>query len=162
MFNINIKNLFVFIVVSMMVISCDDDDNSVVDPPLDGLQVSGFDESIAIVEVHSHEEENDHDDEEETVASGFVLENEDEEEEYIQCAGNVSEPISVAKDATLELTVHLLDSDCEEIVHEDEDHAMEIEITGVGVGTTTFSMELWHNGHIDWSSTNLIPITVTE
>ena len=38
----------------------------------------------------------------------------------------------------------------------------EIEITGVGVGSTTFSMELWHDGHVDWSSTNLIEITVTE
>ena len=162
MFKINIKNLFVFIVVSMMAISCDDDDNPVVDPPLEGLQVSGFDESVAIVEVHSHDHEEEEEEEEHTEAEGFILENEDGDEEYRQFQGAVTGSISIAKDATLELVVHFLDSSGEEIVHEDEDHAMEIEITGVGVGTTTFSMELWHDGHVDWSSTNLIEITVTE
>ena len=161
MFKINIKNLFVFIVVSMMAISCDNDDN-VAGPDLDGLQVSGFDESIAIVEVHSHDHEEEEEEEEHTEAEGFILENEDGDEEYRQFQGAVTGSISVAKDATLELVVHFLDSSGEEIVHEDEDHAMEIEITVVGVGNTTFSMELWHDGHVDWSSTNLIVITVTE
>ena len=135
------------------------------DPPLEGLQVSGFDESVAFVEVHRHdheEEEEEEEEEEHTEAEGFILENEDGDEEYRQFQGAVTGSISVAKDATLELVVHFLDSSGEEIVHEDEDHAMEIEITGVGVGTTTFSMELWHDGHVDWSSTNLLEITVTE
>ena len=161
MFKMNIKNLFVFIAVSMMAISCDDDDNPVV-PHLDGLQVSGFDESIAIVEVHSHDHEEEEEEEEHTEAEGLILENEDGEEEYRQFQGDVTGSISVAKDATLELVVHFLDSSNEEIVHEDEDHAMEIEITGVSVGTTSFKMELWHDGHVDWESTNAIPITVTE
>ena len=161
MFKINMKNLFIFIVISMVAISCDNDDN-VAGPDLDGLQVSGFDESIAIVEVHSHEEEEGEEEEEHEDADGFILEDENEQEVYRQFQGAVTGSISVAKDVTLELTVHLLDASGEEIVHEDEDHEMEIEITGVGVGSTTFSMELWHDGHVDWSSTNLIEITVTE
>ena len=160
MFKINMKNLFIFIIISMMAISCDNDDN-VAGPDLDGLQVSGFDESIAIVEVHSHEEEGEEEEEHED-ADGFILENENDQEVYRQFQGAVTGSISVAKDVTLELTVHLLDDFGEEIVHDEEGHEMEIEITGVGVGSTTFSMKLWHDGHVDWSSTNLIEITVTE
>ena len=158
------KNLFVLIVVSMLAISCDD--NNVAGPELDGLQVSGFDETIAIVEVHSHDDGDEEGEENHENADGFILEDENGEMIYrqfqgaITCCNDSSIPISVGE--TFELTVHLLDSSGEEIVHEDEEHEMEIEITGVKAGSTTFSMELWHDGHVDWSSTNLITIIVTE
>ena len=107
MFKINTKNLFIFIVISMMAISCDNDDN-IANPDLDGLQVSGFDESIAIVEVHSHEEEEGEEEEEHEDADGFILEGENGQEAYKQCEGNATGPISVSKDTTLELLVNLL------------------------------------------------------
>ena len=94
-------------------------------------------------------------------ADGFILES-NETEMYREFQGAVVvNNLNLTTTNTLELSVHFLDSEEEEIVHEEE-HEMEIEITGVAAGTTTFSMELWHDGHIDWTSTNLIQITVTE
>tara|TARA_B100001113_G_scaffold258302_1_gene213438 strand:+ start:420 stop:908 length:489 start_codon:yes stop_codon:yes gene_type:complete len=162
MFNLFFKKLFLFIYIALMTFACHDSSNPASTSSLEGLIVSGFDESIATVEVHGHEEEDEEGEEEHEVASGFILENENEQEIYRQFQGTVTGSISVSKGETLELTIHLLDSSEQEIVHEEEEHEMEIEITGVETGTTTFSIEFWHDGHIDWSSTNLIEITVIE
>ena len=164
MFNISIKQLFLFVFISLMIVACSDDSNPTKPTTHeDGLVVSGFDSDYAIVEVHSHdhEEEEEEEEEEHADADGFFLENDGEQEIYRQFQGAVTGSINVAQGETVELFVHFLDSEEEEIPH-DEEHEMEIEITGVAAGTTTFSMELWHDGHIDWTSTNLIQITVTE
>ena len=160
MFN---KKIFIFIFIALVAITCDNNGN-VAGPDLDGLQVSGFDASIAIVEVHSHEEEESEGEHED--ADGFILEN-GSGEIYRQFQGTITTPfegnhILSEVGVTEELTVYLLNASGEEIIHEDEEHEMEIEITGVGVGSTTFSMELWHDGHVDWSSTSLIEIIVIE
>jgi len=41
--------------------------------------------------------------------------------------------------------------------HEEE---MALEITGVSAGSTNFKLELMHDGHADYTSTNSVPITV--
>jgi hypothetical protein len=46
----------------------------------------------------------------------------------------------------------------------DDDHGheeeMALEITGVSAGSTNFKLELMHDGHADYTSTNNVPITV--
>ena len=46
----------------------------------------------------------------------------------------------------------------------DDDHGheeeMALEITGVSAGSTNFKLELMHDGHADYTSTNSVPITV--
>jgi len=44
--------------------------------------------------------------------------------------------------------------------HGDEEHEMALEIKGVGAGSTNFKLELMHDGHADYTSTNNVPITV--
>lgn len=43
--------------------------------------------------------------------------------------------------------------------HEHEEE-MALEITGVSAGSTNFKLELMHDGHADYTSTNNVPITV--
>ena len=91
---------------------------------------------------------------------------------------------------TLELSVHFLDHEENEIEHEDdeenedelsisenestiaiveaEEHEgdeeghqeMAIHITGVSAGSTSFKLELMHVGHADYVSTNNVPVIV--
>ena len=46
----------------------------------------------------------------------------------------------------------------------DDDHGheeeMALEIVGVSAGSTSFKLELMHEGHADYTSTNNVPITV--
>ena len=42
----------------------------------------------------------------------------------------------------------------------DEEHEMALEIKGVKAGSTSFKLELMHDGHADYTSTNPVPITV--
>ena len=72
----------------------------------DGLEVSGNDASIAIVEVEGHEEE-------------------EEGEE-----------------------------------HEEEHHGSALHVIGVSAGSTSFTLQLMHDGHADYTSTNNVPVTV--
>ena len=44
--------------------------------------------------------------------------------------------------------------------HDDEEHEMALEIKGVSAGSTSFILELMHDGHADYTSTNNVPITV--
>ena len=79
-------------------------------------------------------EDDDHDhDEEHTDAEGFVLEDESGTEVYREFEGAMSGTITLAVGDTLELSVHFLDHDGEEIEHEEgeeEDHEDEIEVSG--------------------------------
>jgi len=43
---------------------------------------------------------------------------------------------------------------------DEEDHEMALEIKGVSAGSTGFKLELMHDGHADYTSTNNVPITV--
>ena len=135
-------------------------------------------------------EDDNHDhDEEHTDADGFVLEDESGVQIYRELEGNIEGSITITPEDTLELSVHFLDHEGNEIEHdekEDEDelsvsendsniaivaveeheegeenhHGMAIHIIGVSSGTTSFKLQLMHDGHADYTSTNNIPIVV--
>ena len=97
--------------------------------------------------------------------------------------------VTLAVGDTLELSVHFLDHDGDEIEHEEEgeeedhedeievsgfnssiavvepedheeEHGMTIHIIGVSSGSTSFQLQLMHEGHADYTSTNNVPVTV--
>ena len=139
-------------------------------------------------------EDDDHDhDKEHTDADGFVLEDESGTEVYREFEGAMTGTVTLTVGDTLELTVHFLDHEANEIEHEeegeehdDEDelqvsdndvsvavvevedheegeeghHEMEIHIIGVSTGTTSFMLQLIHEGHADYTSPNNIPVIV--
>ena len=162
MLKIKIKQLCLLIFVGLVTISCDDDNPAASDAHLD--------------------------------AEGFALEV-NGTEVYRQLEGTITGDLSVAVNGILEVSVHFLDHDGEEIAHEegeeegeedelsfsisdssiisvvaeeheegsgDEDgeehHELGFELTGLSVGTTTFTLSLMHEDHADYTS---LPISVT-
>ena len=142
-------------------------------------------------------EDDDHDhDEDHTDAEGFVLENKSGTEVYKEFEGAiVTNNLTLSVGDTLELSVHFLDHDGEEIEHEEEEdhgededelritgndesiaiveaeeheegeeehHEMAIHVIGVSAGSTEFKLELMHDEHADYTSTNNVPVTVTS
>ena len=139
-------------------------------------------------------EDDDHDhDEDHTDAEGFVLENESGTEVYKEFEGAiVTNNLTLSIGDTLELSVHFLDHDGDEIQHEEEEgeedelsvsgfnadvafvsveeheetgmdhHEMALEIIGVSADSTEFKLELMHGDHADYTSTNNVPVTVTS
>lgn len=138
-------------------------------------------------------EDDDHDhDEEHTDADGFVLEDESGSQVYREFEGATTGPITLSIGDTLELSVHFLDHNGEEIEHDDDEHETEeselvvsgndesiavveveeheegeeehhemaIHVIGVSEGSTSFKLELMHEGHADYTSTNNVPVTV--
>ena len=135
------------------------------------------------------EQDNHTQNEEHTDADGFVLEDESGVQIYRELEGNIEGSITITPEDTLELSVHFLDHEGNEIEHdekEDEDelsvsendsniaivaveeheegeenhHEMAIHIIGVSSGSTSFKLQLMHGGHADYTSTNNIPIVV--
>ena len=139
-------------------------------------------------------EDDDHDhDEDHTDAEGFVLENESGTEVYKEFEGAiVTNNLTLSVGDTLELSVHFLEHDGDEIEHEEEEgeedelsvsgfnadvaivsveeheegeeehHEMAIHVIGVSAGSTEFKLELMHDEHADYTSTNNVPVTVTS
>ena len=136
-------------------------------------------------------EDDDHDhyhDEEHTDADGFVLEDESGTEVYREFEGATNGTVTLAVGDTLELSVHFLDHDGNEIEHDEEDedelsvsendsniavfeveeheegeeehHGMALHVVGVSTGSTSFKLQLMHDGHADYTSTNNVPETV--
>ena len=144
-------------------------------------------------------EDDDHDDhdhdEGHTDADGFVLEDESGTEVYREFEGAVAGSISLNVGDTLELSVHFLDHEGNEIEHseeegeehedglevsgndasiaivevegheEEEDHDEEhhgsaLHVIGVSAGSTSFTLQLMHDGHADYTSANNVPVTV--
>ena len=136
-------------------------------------------------------EDDDHDhyhDEEHTDADGFVLEDESGTEVYREFEGATIGTVTLAVGDTLELSVHFLDHDGNEIEHDEEDedelsvsendsniavfeveeheegeeehHGMALHVVGVSTGSTSFKLQLMHDGHADYTSTNNVPVTV--
>ena len=163
MLSINVKKLISFIIVGLVVISCDDDSNP------------------AAPEGHID-------------AEGFALEI-DGTEVYRQFEGAITGDLTLAVNETLELSIHFLDHDGNEIEHEDEEgeedelvfeivdmnvisvesenhedegdhdhdhgdehHELGFELIGLSSGSTTFTLSLMHDGHADFVS---LPISVT-
>tara|TARA_Y100001968_G_scaffold321844_1_gene356936 strand:- start:505 stop:1005 length:501 start_codon:yes stop_codon:yes gene_type:complete len=163
MLKINFKQLITFISVGLIAVSCSDDHSA------------GPEEHID--------------------AEGMILES-NETEMYREFEGEVTtNNLTMAVGTTIDLSVHFLDHDGNEIEHEDEEHGDEegeedelsfqisdasvisaaseehedgdgdeehhelgFELTGLSVGTTTFTVSLMHEGHADYTS---LPITVT-
>ncbi len=131
-------------------------------------------------------EDDDHEhDEEHTDADGFVLEDENGSEVYREFEGAIEGSVSLSVGDTLERSVHFLDHDGNEIEHEEEDdelvvsendvniaiveveeheegehHEMAIHVIGVSAGSTNFKLQLMHDGHADYTSTNNVPVVV--
>ena len=170
MLKLRLRELFIFIFVGLIAISCD---NSSTGPS-----------------------------EEHVNAEGMILES-NETEMYREFQGGiVTNNLTLPVGSTIDLSVHFLDHDGNEIEHEDEEHSDEegeedelsfqisdssvisavaeeheegdggddgdeehhelgFELTGLSVGTTTFTISLMHDGHADYTSLE-ITVTVTE
>ena len=147
-------------------------------------------------------EDDDHDhDNEHTDADGFILENESGTEVYREFEGAVTGTVTLSVGDTLELAVHFLDHEGNEIEHEEEEegeheegelevsgsnasiaiveveheeegddhdhdhdheeeHGAALHIIGISSGTTSFTLQLMHDGHADYTSTNDVVVTV--
>ena len=138
-------------------------------------------------------EDDAHDDHEEghTNADGFILEDAAGSEVYREFEGATTGSVTLAVGETLELSVHFLDHEGNEIAHEEEGeedhedglvvsendasvavveveeheegedhHGMAIHVQGVSAGSTSFKVQLMHDGHADYTSTNNVPVTV--
>ena len=164
----SIKPYVVFLLTSMLLFTtgCEDDD-------------------------HDHDHDEDH-----TDADGFILEDESGSEVYREFEGAMTGSVTLAVGDTLELSVHFLDHEGNEIEHseeeegeehedglevsgndasvaivevegheEEEDHDEEhhgsaLHVIGVSAGSTSFTLQLMHDGHADYTSTNNVPVTV--
>ena len=140
---------------------------------------------------HEHDHDEDH-----TDADGFILEDESGSEVYREFEGAMTGSVTLAVGDTLELSVHFLDHEGNEIEHseeeegeehedglevsgndasvaivevegheEEEDHDEEhhgsaLHVIGVSAGSTSFTLQLMHDGHADYTSTNNVPVTV--
>ena len=147
-------------------------------------------------------EDDDHDnhDHGHTDADGFILES-NGTEIYREFEGSVTGSVTLNVGDTLELAVHFLDHEGEEIEHEeeegeeheegelevsganasiaiveveheeegddhdhdhdhDEEHGAALHIIGVSSGSTSFTLQLMHDGHADYTSTNDVVVTV--
>ena len=129
---------------------------------------------------HNHDHNEEH-----TDADGFVLEDGSGIEVYREFEGAVAGAVNLSVGDTLELSVHFLDHDGNEIEHEEEEkdelsvsendsnvavveieeheeehHEMAIHVIGVNVGSTSFKLQLMHDGHADYTSTNNVALIV--
>ena len=138
---------------------------------------------------HDHDHDEDH-----TDADGFILEDASGNELYREFEGAVTGSVALGVNDTLELSVHFLDDEGNEMEHEEEDHDEEegdglaisgadasiaivevesheeeeeegehgnaIHIIGVSAGSTSFQLQLMHDGHADYTSTNNVTVTV--
>ena len=130
-----------------------------------------------------------------TDADGFILES-NGSEIYQEFEGSITGSITLSVGDTLELAVHFLDHEGNEIEHEeegeeheegelevsganasiaiveveheeegddhdhDEEHGAALHIIGVSSGSTSFTLQLMHDGHADYTSTNDVVVTV--
>ena len=152
--------------------------------------------SMLLFTTGCEDDDHDHDhDENHTDADGFVLETEAGVEVYREFEGTQTGGVTLTVGETLELMVHFLDHEGNEIEHsddddhgdglvvsendatvavveveghdeeggddhDDEEHGNELHVEGVSAGTTSFKLQLMHDGHADYTSTNNVPVTV--
>ena len=163
--------------------------------------------SMLLFTTGCEDDDHDHDhDEDHTNANGFVLETEAGVVVYEEFEGTQTGSVTLSVGETLELMVHFLDSEGNEIEHSDDEHddhddggddhdddgdglvvsendatiaIVEVEghdeedgddhedehgnalhVEGVSAGSTSFKLQLIHDGHPDYTSTNNVPVTV--
>ena len=148
--------------------------------------------SMILFTTGCEDDDHDHDhDEDHTDADGFILEDESGTEIYREFEGAMTGTVTLTVGDTLELSVHFLDHEGNEIEHqegeedhedglvvsendasvavvevedheegEEEHHEMALHVVGVSTGSTSFKLQLMHEGHADYTSTNNVPVTV--
>ena len=139
MFN-NIKQLFLFVFVGLIAVSCDNDSNPAGPTVEDGLMVFGHSETVAIITVedHAHEEEGDED--EHADIGGLQLEEDGATTyTYKQVGFEIEGLITLTVGEVKEFSLHFLDSNGEEL--HDEEHCEDLNQTECG---TSDHCE-WHN-----------------
>ena len=165
MFRINFKQFFVFVFTAVVAISCDNSPASSEEEHLDvdGLSIEhngtevyrelegevvinnislGVNDTLHLT-VHflDHEgNEIEHDEEEEDHEDGLSISGFD---------SNI---------AIVEAEDHEEEEDDHD--HDEEEHGNAIHVIGVSSGSTSFQLELMHEGHADYTSTNLVPVVV--
>ena len=146
--------------------------------------------SVMFFTTGCEDESHDDHDEEHTDADGFILEDESGTEIYREFEGAMTGGVALSVGETLELSVHFLDHEGNEIEHGDDheeeeedhedglaidgfdsniatvevehDHGHAIHVVGVSSGSTSFQLQLMHEGHADYTSTNNVPVTVNQ
>ena len=146
--------------------------------------------SVMFFTTGCEDESHDDHDEEHTDADGFILEDESGTEIYREFEGAMTGGVALSVGETLELSVHFLDHEGNEIEHGDDheeeeedhedglaidgfdsniatvevehDHGHAIHVIGVSSGSTSFQLQLMHEGHADYTSTNNVPVTVNQ
>ena len=172
----HIKQLFLFIFVGLMATACDEE-NTESDSIPDGLVIlfpSEYVSGIATIQAenHAHEEEASEDEHPEIPEDGgFELKEEGQEVyTYRQLGLETEGLISINSGETKVFSVHFIGSDGEELHEEgesetdgsdEEEHEMAIVIKGDSAGSTSFQIQLMHDGHSDYASL-LINVTVLE
>ena len=132
--------------------------------------------SMLLFTTGCEDDDHDHDhDEDHTDADGFVLETEAGVEVYREFEGTQTGGVTLSVGETLELMVHFLDPEGNEIEHSDDEHDEEdgddhdahgdehgnaLHIEGVSAGSTSFKLVLMHDGHADYTAPNNVPVTV--
>ena len=146
--------------------------------------------SVMFFTTGCEDDSHDDHDEEHTDADGFILEDESGTEIYREFEGAITGGVALSVGETLELSVHFLDHEGNEIEHGDDheeeeedhedglavsgfdsniatvevehDHGHAIHVVGVSSGSTSFQLKLMHEGHADYTSTNNVPVTVNQ
>ena len=96
------------------------------------------------------EDDHDHDHDEHTDAKGFILEKSDGTVVYKQFKGTTEGTITVTTGAAIELAVHFLDDDGEEIEHDEHEEEEEeggLKLTGFASNIATVEVEEEHEDH---------------
>ena len=134
--------------------------------------------SMLLFTTGCEDDDHDHDhDEDHTNANGFVLKTEAGVEVYEEFEGTQTGGVTLSVGETLELMVHFLDPEGNEIEHSDDEHddhddhgddhdehgdehGNALHIEGVSAGSTSFKLVLMHDGHADYTAPNNVPVTV--
>ena len=156
--------------------------------------------SVMFFTTGCEDDSHDDHDEEHTDADGFILKDESGTEIYREFEGAMTGGVALSVGDTLELSVHFLDHEGNEIEHgeeeeegedhedglavsvldpsiaiveaedheeeggdhdhEEEEHGNAIHVIGISSGSTSFQLQLMHEGHADYTSTNNVPVTV--
>ena len=146
--------------------------------------------SVMFFTTGCEDDSHDDHDEEHTDADGFILEDESGTEIYREFEGAMTGGVALSVGEALELSMHFLDHEGNEIEHGDDheeeeedhedglaidgfdsniatvevehDHGHAIHVVGVSSGSTSFQLQLMHEGHADYTSTNNVPVTVNQ
>ena len=95
-------------------------------------------------------EDDDHDHDEEHIdADGFVLEDESGTEVYREFEGAMTGTVTLTVGDTLELTVHFLDHEANEIEHEEEEHEDELKVSENDANIAVVEVESHEDGEED-------------